>query len=108
MFVEESRRAAVDEGRARSGIDERHRNAEVLVDLAQLSEIREFAGARHVTDSREECVLYERPQQHVGTEPGRVRSRVVEQRRQCDRRVTDEELIAVATYGLTCSIQVKQ
>src|SRR3954471_14433695 len=108
MFVEEPRRPAVDEGRARSWINDRHRNAEVLVDLAQLAQIREFAGARHVTGGSEQCVLNDRPQQNVWTEPARVRSRLVKQRRQGDRRVTHEELIAVATDRLTRSIQVKQ
>ena len=45
MLAEKSRRRAVHERGAGPGINERHRDVEVLIDLAQLTEVGELARA---------------------------------------------------------------
>ena len=64
---------ASSERRRGALMNQRHRNAERRVDALELTEVGQLAGARHVTDRREERVLHERSQQHVGAEvPGRL------------------------------------
>ena len=67
-FRQKAIRGRVDERRRRAREYERHRDAEVLIHLAQLPEVGQLARPRDVADRGEECVLHDRAQQHVRAE----------------------------------------
>ena len=75
VFGEEPEGGRVEQRGAGARIDQRHRHAEVLVDAAQLAEIRELVRSGDITGGREQCVLNHRPQQHARAESGRTDAR---------------------------------
>ena len=72
VLREEAQRRRIEQRRRRARIHQRHRHAEVLVDAAQLAEVRQLVRSGDVTDRREQRVLHDRAQQHVRAEAGRA------------------------------------
>ena len=75
VLAEEAQRRRIDQRRGGALVHQRHRNAEVGVDLAQLAQVGQLVRARDVTDGGEDRVLDERPQQDVRAEVLRDASR---------------------------------
>ena len=63
---------AVDDGRARPRKDDRHRNAEPLVDAAKLAQVGELVRTADVGGGGEQRILHEGSQQDVRAEARRV------------------------------------
>ena len=67
-MLAEAQRAGINEGGRSARKHQRHRDAEAVVDLPQLTEIGQLVRSGDVTDRGEERVLNDRPQEHVRTE----------------------------------------
>ncbi len=72
VLREKPHRARVEDGGGGAAVHQRHRNAEALVDIAQLAEVREFVRPGDITNRRQHRVLHERPQEDARAEAGRL------------------------------------
>src|SRR5207247_8691891 len=92
----------------RARIHQRHRHAKMLVYAAELTEIRQLVRSGYVADRREQRVLHDRAEQHVGTEArGPFRS-FLHQRRDRITLVADNELAILLTDGEAASLRTLQ
>jgi hypothetical protein len=108
VFREKAERSRVNERRGRTLIHQRHRHVEVLVDALQLSEVCEFVWSRDVTDRREQRVLHQRPQQHIGAEMMRFVPRFLDQRGRGRLPVADDGTAIRDPDWLALIVQIEE
>jgi hypothetical protein len=108
VFGQEPQGRGIQNRRGGARIHQRHRHAEVLVDAAQLAKVGQLVRSRDVAHRREERVLHHGPQQHVGTEPGRLLGRLLHERRCRVRLVADQEAAVLLADGAAAAVEMKE
>ena len=109
VLREEADRGRVHQRRHRARINERHRNAEVLVDAAELSEVGQLTRSRDVRDRREERVLDDRPKQDVGAESFvGVDSASSTTSRAGSGPLADQERVALVLDGSPAAVEIEE
>ena len=105
---QEAHGRGVGEGRGRALVHQRHGDAEVRVDLAQLAQVGQLVRPRDVADGREDRILHQRPQQHVGAEVSRLAGGFLGECLQGRRLVANRHPVAGGPMASRAAGQVKE